>query len=95
MSIAARDGTLTAFWVSFPEDPAFPLGFGVTAWSEVDVCRLLEERGYDFHRRARRVEFRTVEKVDDVGLDHVSRGAGPIVVRGLWYPCGNVGFGAP
>jgi hypothetical protein len=95
MSTATPDGTLTAFWVSFPDDPGFPLGMGVTAWSEADARRLLEERGYDFHRRARRVDFRAVEKVDDLGLDYVSKSAGPIVVRGLWFPCGNVGFGAP
>jgi len=48
------DGTLTAFWVSFPKDPTFPLGLGVTAWSRADALRLLEERGYDFHLRATR-----------------------------------------
>jgi hypothetical protein len=85
---------LTAFWVSFPQDPSFPIGMGVTAWSETDACRLLDERGYDFHRRARQVDFRAVETIDEVGFD-VSRGAGPIVVRGIWYPCANVGFGAP
>jgi len=86
---------LTAFWVSFPQDPAFPLGLGVTAWSETDACRLLDERGYDFHRRARQVEFRVVDTVGELGFDHVSRGAGPIVVHGVWYPCANVGLGAP
>ena len=89
------DGTLTAFWVTFPRDPGFPVGLGVTGWSEADVFRLLDERGYDFHRRATHVEFRVVTTVDEVGFDHVAGGSGPIVVRGIWYPVANVGFGAP
>src|SRR5689334_4698666 len=92
---AVADGKLTAFWISFPDDPAFPAGMGVTAWSGSDAARLLDERGYDFHRRAKRIELRVINSVDDVGRSDVLRYSGPIVVRGVWYPCFNVGFGAP
>ena len=69
------------------------MGMGVTAWSEADAFRLLDEEGYDFHRRAQEVVFRVVEKVEDVDLSHVAPNAGPVVVRGVWYPCLNIGFG--
>lgn len=95
MSEVRSDGTLTAFWVRFPDDPGFPTGLGVTGWSESDVCRLLDDLGYDFHRRAKRVEFVAVRTVDEVGLSEVARHAGPLVVRGVWYPCWNIGLGAP
>jgi len=38
-----NNGTLTAFWITFPKDPEFPMGLGVTGWSRADVYRLLEE----------------------------------------------------
>jgi hypothetical protein len=89
------DGTLTAFWVSFPKDPTFPLGLGVTAWSRADALRLLEERGYDFHLRATEIAFREGITIDDVEYAHVRPNMGPMIVRGVWYPCFNIGFGAP
>jgi hypothetical protein len=42
MGTAIPDGTLTAFWVSFPDDATFPLGLGITAWSKADACGLQE-----------------------------------------------------
>ncbi len=85
---------LIPFWISFPDDPDFSMGLGVTAWSREDAYRLLEEQGYDFHVRARRVEVRDAISVSDLA-EHVRPNMGPIVVRGVWYPCFNVGFGAP
>ena len=85
---------LTPFWISFPMDPSFPMGFGVTAWSVDDAFRLLEEQGYDFHVRARSVDTKAGIGVDDLA-PHVRHDMGPIVARGVWYPCLNVGFGAP
>jgi hypothetical protein len=85
---------LTAFWVSFPLNYDFPLGFGVTAWSEQDALELLEERGFDYHRRAKKVDVRAGVTVDELDR-HVRPNMGPIVVRGVWYPCFNIGFGTP
>jgi hypothetical protein len=89
------DGNLTAFWISFPKDPGFPLGLGVTAWSPADAFRLLEERGYDFHLRANEVSVREGITTEDVEHSHVRSNMGPMVVRGVWYLCFNVGYGAP
>jgi hypothetical protein len=88
------DGTLTAFWISFPKDPGFPFGMGVTAWSRADAFRLLEEKGYDFHLRATEVAVCEGVTIDDVDCSHVRPNMGPMSVRGVWYPCWNIGFGA-
>jgi hypothetical protein len=84
---------LTPFWISFPMDPSFPMGFGVTARSKEDAFQLLVEQGYDFHVRARGVDMKASISVDDLD-PHVRRNMGPIVMRGVWYPCLNIGFGA-
>ncbi|HEY4239024.1 MAG TPA: hypothetical protein VGM88_04380 [Kofleriaceae bacterium] len=85
---------LTAYWISYPEDWGFPMGQGVTAYSTDDAFRLLEAQGYDFHLRARRVDVKVVT-FDDLDDRHVVPNMGPIVVRGVWFPCLNVGYGAP
>ena len=84
---------LTPFWISFPDDPDFPMGFGVTGWSKEDAFQLLEEQGYDFHVRAWSVDAKAGIATEDLA-PHVRLNMGPIVVRGVWYPCFNVGFGA-
>jgi hypothetical protein len=89
------DGTLTAFWISFPKDSRFPVGLGVTAWSEADAFRLLEERGYDFHLRAEEVIVRAGVTINDIDPSNVRPNMGPLIVRGVWYPCFNIGLGAP
>ena len=89
------DGTLTAFWITFPKDPAFPMGIGVTAWSRADAYRLLEENGYDFHIRAQEVLVREGITIDEVDQSNVRPNSGPMIVRGIWYPCLNIGFGSP
>jgi hypothetical protein len=88
-------GTLTPFWITFPKDgnEGFPLGFGVTAWSEADAWRILDERGYDQHRRAGRVDVKPLASVDQNGDEHVRKHMGPIVVRGIWYPFTQLGAG--
>ena len=87
--------TLTAFWISFPKDPEFPLGLDVTAWSRADAFLLLEEQGYDFHLRAAEVLDREGITIDVIEHAHVRPDMGPMVIRGIWYPCLRFGFGAP
>jgi len=79
------DKYLTVFWISFPEDTYYPLGFGVTAFSVEDAFRLLEKYNFDYHNTAQYVKIK--ENVEWQELDdHVRPNAGPIVVRGVWYP---------
>jgi hypothetical protein len=63
----------------------------VTAWSEADAWRILDERGYDQHRRATLVDVKPIASVDEIDHPHVRRHMGPIVVRGVWYPFTQVG----
>ncbi len=66
---------------------------GVTAYSLQDAFVLLDRHGYEFHRRGP-VEVREGVAVADLDQRHVVPNMGPIVFRGIWYPCLNVGFGA-
>ena len=86
---------LQTFWLTFPENPNFPMGFGVTAYSIADAYALLKANGYTFHELASRVEVREGITVGDTELSHVRANMGPIVTRGVWYPALNIGFGAP
>ena len=86
---------LQTYWFSFPENPYFPIGLGVTAWSLSDAYAMLEANGYDYHKRASRLEVREGVMVTDLDQNHVVPNMGPIVVRGVWYPALNIGFGAP
>jgi hypothetical protein len=84
---------LTAYWIAFPQNPHSPHGFGVTAWTEDDAFHLLEQNGY--MRFGSRIDA-TIRSVRADEIDaQVARNSGPIVVRGIWYPALNVGFGAP
>ncbi len=89
-----RDAECHPYWITFPGHPRAPLGIGVTAFSVADAFAIMEERGYTFHREA---PASVLEDVAVAQLDqaHVVRNMGPIVLRGVWYPCHNVGFGAP
>jgi hypothetical protein len=92
-----QDGGLRTFWITFPKATGctFPIGFGVTAWSEADAFRLLEQQGYDQHRRAEEIVVTADVNVTDLDPRNVVPVMGPIVVRGIWYPPMNVGWGAP
>ena len=87
------DGTLTAFWISFPRDSTSPRA-RVTAWSQTDAFCLLEEQGYDFHLRASEVAVRENVTIDNESGTH-SAEYGPNDRWGVWYPCLNIGFGGP
>jgi hypothetical protein len=90
-----KTNSLQTFWLSFPDNDNFPVGFGVTAYSLGDAYALLKANGYEFHERAARVEVREGITVAEIELNHVRNNMGPIVTRGVWYPALNIGFGAP
>jgi hypothetical protein len=92
----AHETGLRTFWITFPKETgcSFPFGAGVTAWSEEDAIQLLKERGIDVHR-AREFVVKPDVTIADLDPSNVVRYMGPIVVRGVWFPVGNVGWGAP
>lgn len=77
---------LIPYWISFPDDETFPMGFGVTAYSLEEAYFMLEQFGYDYHKRAVRVDVKVNVRWDELDKLHVHPNMGPIVVRGIWYP---------
>ena len=76
---------LRRFW--FRTEVGF--GYGVTAFSRSDAEQLLASYGYPCASRP------IVEVLEDFELTvldqlHVLPNAGPVVVRGVWYPFHNV-----
>ena len=88
-----KDPRCRAFWLTFPGQPRAPVGIGVTAFSIEDAYSLLDERGYAFHRSGP-VEVHEGVTVAELDQNHVVPNMGPLVFRGIWYPCLNVGLGA-
>jgi hypothetical protein len=65
------------------------LGYGVTAMSVDDARDLLAKYGYPS------ADVRITGIIEDVAVDtldanHVLPNAGPLVVRGIWYPRHNL-----
>jgi hypothetical protein len=75
------DSMLTAFWFHTSKG----LGYGVTAFSREDAEDLLRSFGYP---RDGETVTGIAKDITHAQLDqnHVVPNAGPIVVRGVWYP---------
>lgn len=76
---------LTPFWFN----TSTGLGYGVTAASEGEAMQLLSLHGYP---RSGEEITAVIPGVAFANLDqnHVVPNAGPIVVRGVWFPMHNV-----
>jgi hypothetical protein len=90
-----HDQALKVYWLTFPEDPKLPFGVGITAYSHEDAFALLAGQNIDWHLRAKRIAIREGVTVHDLDQHHVVPNMGPMQFRGVWYPCSNIGFGAP
>lgn len=87
---------LRTFWLTFPEDSNLPFGIGITAYSESDALALLHAEGIDsWIANAKTVHITPDVRPEDLDPRHVLPNAGPLQFRGVWYPCRNIGFGAP
>ncbi len=87
---------LECYWISFPRDPSFVLGIGVTAFSEEDAFNIIEERGFDeWYRGASEIKVEKGIRVEDLDQRNIVPNIGPMQLRGVWYPAANVGYGAP
>ena len=81
---------LIPFWISFPKNDNFPIGFGVTAYSTEDAFNLLEEFNYNYHQDAAEVKVIENIKWDEIPWPNKTYpNMGPIVVRGIWFPHHN------
>lgn len=72
---------LKVFWFH----TARGLGYGVTAFSREDAEELLRRFGYP---RGGEIVTRVMEDITHAELDphHVIPNAGPMVIRGVWFP---------
>lgn len=87
-----KNPLLDSYWLSFPDDDALPSGVGVTAFSLEDAHALLDDFGIVSHRHAKRIDVLqgvTLSKLPS----WVPSNSGPLIFRGLWYPCYNLGQG--
>lgn len=82
---------LTCYWI-VPGYTWGPFGIGVTAWSIDDAIQLIKASG--LHLPENREEFQITESVTFAELDqnNVVPQMGPMVMRGVWYPCLNLGL---
>jgi hypothetical protein len=88
--------TLETFWLTFPKNPNMPFGIGVTAFSEQDAFQLLEECGISaWLKDAHEISLLRGVTIQDLDPRNIVPNIGPIQFRGVWYPCMNIGFGAP
>lgn len=76
---------LTAFWFTTNKG----LGYGVTAASQAEAERLLQQFGYPLSGIKVTGVIHNVQH-KDLDQNHVAPNAGPMVVRGIWYPRHNV-----
>ena len=90
-----KEEKLTTFWLTFPKDDHLPQGIGVTAYNEEDVYILLNEQGWLWHEEAQEVCIKHNIQINELDQNHVVNNMGPMQFRGVWYPCGNLGFGSP
>jgi len=64
-----------------------------------ETCANCDQPGYgEIHRACAVALARTPAEgvtVDEIDQSNVRPNAGPLIVRGIWYPCLNIGFGAP
>ena len=76
---------LVRFW--FQSDRG--LGYGVTAKSQSDAETLLKGFGYPLPSE-RIVSVRQGVTLASLDKESVVPNAGPLAVRGVWFPCRNV-----
>jgi hypothetical protein len=79
---------LVAFWIT---RPGAGFSLGVTARSLGDAVEIAVRAGYELPE-----SFRVADNIrlEDLDPRHVAPNAGPLIVRGVWYPLTNLGAGA-
>ena len=76
---------LVPFW--FKTNPGF--GYGVTAISQAEAEQFLRESGYPPDGTEVIEVIHNVQH-KDLKQNHVVPNAGPMVMRGVWYPWHNI-----
>jgi hypothetical protein len=77
---------LRRFW--FPMSRGF--GIGVTAATETEAREMAEQTRKHYFVDAAFTGFVPDVELSSLDQRHVVPNAGPVVVRGVWYPCLNL-----
>jgi len=86
----ASNTHLIPYWITFRNQRFQQLG--VTAYSLQDGFRLLAVQGYTFDPEADISTIQEHIRIAELDQRHVVPNMGPIIVRGVWYPCLNIGW---
>ena len=86
-----RPTCLTAYWIN-PGNPTNTLGYGVTAFSVSDAVRMLRAAGITVPDDPTLLVVRENVSFAELDPNHVVPNMGPMVVRGVWFPCMNIGW---
>jgi hypothetical protein len=87
---------LETFWFTYRDDANFPAYLGVTAYSLADARTIIYEEGAaNWLIGYQEVKVQIGVRIDELDQNHIVPNSGPMQFRGLWFPCLNIGFGAP
>jgi hypothetical protein len=89
-----KNELLITFWITFP-GPAFEHSYGVTAYSLDDALALLRKHQLARHELDKPMQVRENIRIQDLDQGHIAPNCGPLVFRGVWFPCSNLGTEAP
>jgi hypothetical protein len=84
---------LATYWIKSPIFHS-PIGFGVTAFTLEEAIRTIQSEGFGRYLPDNLDELIVRENIsiNDLDQNNVVPNIGPMVMRGLWYPCLNIGW---
>ena len=83
---------LTAYWMTIQQKEGWDFGVGVSARSNRDAILITIVHGWLDLSVCRDVLVSSGVTLPDMDQNHMLPNCGPLLVRGLWYPCGEIGI---
>jgi hypothetical protein len=81
---------LIPYWITVQNQRVQHLG--VTGYSIADAFYLLSAQGFCVNPTTDVVEIQANIQFADIPFREVRANMGPVIFRGVWYPCLNIGF---
>jgi len=85
-----KNPLLVTFWITF-QGGTFERSYGVTAYSLEDAMALLRKHHLARPDFDRPMHVKEDIRLEDLDQGHIVPNCGPLVFRGVWYPCSNLG----
>lgn len=85
------DPALVPFWIRFVGQPELQHSYGVTARSLDDALELLKKHHLVGQEIDTPIAVTAGVRIQDLDQERVVPSCGPMVFRGVWYPCLNLG----